>query len=418
MNNSIVSKSDGIKVTGLSIVAFICGAAVNYKFNVVGEIYVTEVLLALTSLFVFFLGGGLSLFRRSVFLLFLLFAVLALIAYMLSDLYRGTDPSQYLRGWGRWCLFIGDLIALSMLAENHKRNLWWYALGMGIGGIMYFLIEGLPLSNWKFGYGVPITYTVACFSLFLPARFASLVILALSILSIGFDFRSLGGETLSVATVLWVRSRRSGQPILRLRQMWRLIGVTVVGGTILVAALIATRQGTEIHRDESDTGRLAGIKVALIAIRESPFIGWGSWTENEEFAKMEYKDIKSVIQKHGGEAEAGSLFSPHSQILQIWVEGGLLAAIFCFYYGYQLILSMKYIFLARLLDVYTSIFFLALIIALWDFFASPFLGYTRLSVAYAVAIICVMRAERRTALKNAKLIENPANTSALFRKSA
>jgi hypothetical protein len=367
------------------------------------------------------LGQGFSLFRRSVFLLFLWFAVLSLIAYMFSDLYRGTEPSQYVRGWGRWCLFIGDLIALSILAENHKRNLWWFALGTGIGGIVFFLTDGLPLSQWKFGYGVPITYTVACLSCFLPAKLASMVLLALSMLSIGFDFRSLGGQTLSVAILLWVRSRRPGQAILQLRQMLGLITVTVVGGLILFGALTATQHGTEMHREESDTGRLGAIKVGLIAIGESPLIGWGSWTENEKFAHMEYKESKEVIEKHGGEARAGRIFSPHSQILQVWVEGGLLAAIFCIYYGYKLLLSIKYILLARPLDVYTTVFFLALIAALWDFLASPFLGFTRMSIAFAVAVICVMNAEQMASFKNAKLnaksLEKTANNFTTVKKS-
>lgn len=417
MNKYIASKRDGIKVTGLSFLAFVCGVASNYKFNLVGEIYAAEILLLLISPFVFFLGRGGSLFGRSVFRFFLAFAVLALIGYMLSDLYRGTESSQYVRGWGRLGIFISDLIALSILAENHKRNLWWYALGMGIGGILFMVSEGMPLSHWKFGYGVPITYTVVCLSFLLPARLASLAIVALSILSIGLDFRSLGGETLSVAIVLWVRSSRPGQTKLRLRHILSLIGVTVLGGFILVMALTATQKGTEIHRDESNAGRLAGIKVGLIAIQESPLIGWGSWTVNEKFAQMETNEYKGVVEEHGGEAIAGSLFSPHSQILQVWVEGGLLAAMFCIYYGYQLILSMKYILLVRSIDAYTAIFFLALIGALWDLFLSPFLGYTRMSVAYAVAVICVMTAERVTSFKNAKLIEKPHNNVAAVKKS-
>jgi hypothetical protein len=164
-----------IRVTGIGLFVFLCGALQPLTLNLVGEIYAAELLLPIVGIAALFDHGGDSVLRERLFRTFLLAIVVTLAGYMFSDLIRETRSDQYLRGWGRILLLTTDFVALTVLLGKDRRNLWWFAFGMGVGGVLYLrLVLHTPVAVWKFGYAEPMLLVAAALSSSLPIRLAAL----------------------------------------------------------------------------------------------------------------------------------------------------------------------------------------------------------------------------------------------------
>lgn len=178
--------------------------------------------------------------------------------------------------------------------------------------------------------------------------------------------------------------------------MLRLLAVCMVAGTIFGGAMWATHDDFSKRREQSNAGRSAGLTVAAWAVAESPVIGYGSWPADPRLVNFYYQELEDSGQVFHNEPR-GELFIAHSQILQGWVEGGLLGALFWFFYGYWLIRAASYVVMVRQADAYLPVFSFILIYDLWHLVMSPFSGPTRLPIAVGVTVICVCAAEMRRA---------------------
>ena len=92
--------------------------------------------------------------------------------------------------------------------------------------------------------------------------------------------------------------------------------------------------------------------------------------------------------------QRAQIFRPHSQILQAWIEGGLLAAIFFIIFGYQLFIGVKETILNRKLDRFTALYTFLLLQSAWHLMMSPYAGHHRLMIALSIAILCSLKQER------------------------
>ena len=156
------------------------------------------------------------------------------------------------------------------------------------------------------------------------------------------------------------------------------------------------------RREASNIGRSAAIIVSLRAIADSPLIGYGSWTINKKYANELQHEAQSQRNQAGNtSSNAGSGFQSHSQILQSWVEGGILGASFFLFYGYKLLQTIFWGAVRRPMDVFTPSFMFVLIQGFWSLIASPFLGFERLQIALVVGVIVIMSHERRSKVKGA-----------------
>ena len=388
-----------IRVTGIGLVVFLCGALQPLTLNLVGEIYAAEVLLPIVGIVAMFAGGGNSVLRERLFRAFLLAIVVTLAGYMLSDLIHETRSDQYLRGWGRILLLTTDFVALTVLLGQDRRNLWWFALGIGVGGVLYLrLVLHTPIAVWKFGYAEPMLLVAAALGSFLPIRLAATWLGALGLTSMWYDFRSFAAICFVLAAYMLVRAARPRQPLVGGRKSLRLlIGGGVAGALVLTTLAITEGDHPNQRRADSDAGRSAAIEVGLIAISRSPVIGYGSWTEDRELAKLY---LKRYLENRGirdPDADAGRHFSPHSQILQSWVEGGALGAAFFFLLGFQLARSMKWSVLARPVDPLTPLILYFLFSCSWNLFMSPFSAPHRIGIALGAAVLILLGREQRAA---------------------
>jgi O-antigen ligase len=77
----------------------------------------------------------------------------------------------------------------------------------------------------------------------------------------------------------------------------------------------------------------------------------------------------------------GSSAATHSQILQAWVEGGILGVSFFLVFGFQLLKTLPAQLLSRRTDLLTPTLLFYQLYALWSLFMSPFAATTRLLIA-------------------------------------
>ncbi len=402
-----------IRLTGIGLFALFCGALQPLTLNLVGEIYAVELLLPVAGLAALASRSGNAVFRERMFWSLLLAAGVMLAGYVISDFIRDTRPDQYLRGWGRILILVTDFVFLCALFRQDRRNLWWFALGMGVGGILHLrLILHTSISIWKFGYAEPMLLFAAAMGCFLPIRLAAVWLGLLGLTSMWYDFRSFAAICFLLATYMWLRAARPSQPLVGGKKSLRLLIAGGLAGALVMTTLALTESGySNNRRAESNAGRSAAIEVGLIAISRSPLLGYGSWTEDRELAELY---LKHYLEKRGvrdPNADAGRHFSPHSQILQSWVEGGILGAVFFMVLGYQLLRSVKWAALARPVDTLTPLVVYLLFSCAWNLFMSPFSAPHRIQIALGAAVLVLMdseqRASRSAALKRA-FVQNPA----------
>jgi hypothetical protein len=382
-----------LRISGMAIAVFVCGLASARAVNLIGEFYLGELLLIQLALFVMLFGRDRSLLNVSAFGAFVQTAVLMLAGYIISDLYRDTFPGQFLRGWARVILLTLDFMALAILVARDRRALWWFVLGMGVGGIGQLAVRGVPIMSapgWKFGYSTPIVYLLACASYFLPIKLMCLAFAGLGVWNIFMDFRIMGAICLMIAAVLWVRANNPDG--LSGTQLFKLFTACMIAAAVVGAALYATQDEFAKRREGSNVGREAGLFVAVRGVIESPIVGYGSWPTDPRLVSLFQEEVAEEGQEYGDAARV-QVFTAHSQGLQAWIEGGVLAALFFIYYGIRLISTGFHAALRRRPDGYLPIFLVFLIYDTWHLFMSPFSGPTRLPIAVGVAIICMVGLE-------------------------
>jgi len=269
-----------------SLAVFLCGATSSVNLNLIGEVYVAELLLIPLGMILLIRYGDNGVFTSRSFAFFILFGLITLSGYMITDLVIGTRPSQYLRGWGRVCILLSNIVFLMIIVARGRQYLWWFIIGMGMGGVTYLWIKGVPFSVWKLGYGEQVSFIVLTLSCILPKKLSIPLLVGFAILNIGLDYRNLAAVYLLVAGILWVRRSDSNNPIKGLKSFLGLGLAVALVVTILAIGLSLTDKEYGDRRADSNAGRLAGIIVAIRAITDSPMIGYGSWSENEEYAKM------------------------------------------------------------------------------------------------------------------------------------
>lgn len=408
-----------VRVTAIGLMALLCGLAQPVTLNFVGEVYASELLLPLAAILTLFVRGGDAAFRERTFWLLLLAAAATLTGYVLSDLVRDSRPDQYMRGWGRILLLASDFVALCMLLRQDRRNLWWFALGIGIGGILHLrLFLHTPISIWKFGYAQPMLLVAAAMGYFLPIRLAALWLAFLGAASMWFDFRSFAAICFLLSAYAWIRARRPWQPLAGQGIPFRLIFAGLAAALLVAGTLSLTdSEYSSQRRAQSDAGRTAAFETGLVAIAGSPLVGYGSWTEDRDLAVMYLKKYQEKRGVHDPNAESGRFFSPHSQVLQSWVEGGLLGATFFLALGFGLLRSSKALLLERPYDMLTVLLVYLYASSFWNLLMSPFSAPHRIQIAMGASALVLLAAERRLAPDRGKPIATQAGPSRAYYKS-
>jgi hypothetical protein len=397
----------------LAVACALCGLLLQAKLVVVGEIYLGEILLLATAAVTFLLRG---VGRQVVGWFPWAFAVagfLMLLGYVIADLIAATMPAQYLRGWARTILFGLDFLSLILLVSQGQRLLGWFAAGLAIGILAEMLIAGagLTVTNWKSGYGFAAGILVVLLAGHLPALLAGAILGAFGILSILLDFRSLGAIFLLAGGIILARS---GEGATEQKRLLRMV-LVVFGAAAALAAVAATlvQSESDYHkrRQESNIGRYVGLQVAWEAITDSPFVGYGSWAADKAYVQLLRREFDKASAGMDIGGTPGDSLLPHSQLLQAWVEGGILAAIFFVLLGIAMIAALRWLVLFHRRGPLTPLYTVLVIKGMWDLCFSPFLGQHRIHVASVLATLSILAWERasvRSAARAGRAASIPA----------
>lgn len=382
----------------LAFAAFFCGLCFDVRLSVVGEFYLIEPLLCLLALQCVLSRGPGKQFVPSVFGSYLAAGVLTFCGYLLADLIAANEPWQYLKGWGRVAMLIVDCATLMIVAAQERKVLWWLIIGMAVGGIISLGLQGTPLTQWKLGYGEYVALLVITLAALASPWISIPLIGGFGSFCILVDYRSLGAACVLVAgTMLWRSwAGRSRNPWLR--GVGPLV-VFAIAGAILLAVLDATKEDYRARREASTVGRFVVIMVALRAIAESPLIGYGSWAlADQKYTRMIRDEVQSRVEASSTrqyiEDNPVRSLMPHSQLVQVWLEGGLLGLAFFLLYGMRIARALQWFVMRRALDAVAPIYVFFLVEGAWNLVASPFLGTHRVYIAITVAITMLGMHER------------------------
>ena len=414
MTSGMISRPlhPAIRPTFFGIASLLIGMTTVIKVNIQGEISIAELLLPVAGFAALFARGAGSVFRLKTFWLLIAAMLLMLSGYVVSDLIRDTPEAQSLRGWGRGLVLLSDIVFLGLVIAIDRRNLWWFAAGFGAGGVLYLrLVMNLPLPIWKHGYAEYMTVGFAAFAYFLPPRIAAIGFAVLAAMSIYWDFRIHSAFCLLLAGTLWYRGDVNWRNSRRARIVPYVVVISLVLLAVLASVKFTESDYSSQRRASSDRGRSFGLTFGIEAIVNSPLIGYGSWGQSAELMQIQRNIARSSGLPLDDEILSGSTMVTHSQILQSWVEGGLLGMVFFLVLGGLLICRARHLILVRPLDALSPILLYYLFCGGWQLAMSPYSAVSRPQIALSTVLILVLALEqaglRRAAKANRAIGRRP-----------
>lgn len=388
------NKGVELKLNLITLLIFLCGFVHPYTFVAVGEMFVGELVLLPIGFIILMMNRGATGLNSKVFRLLLLGVILTLSGYMLSDLIRQTDQSKFLRGWGRIAFLLTDLIFFAVIVGQRRQNFWWYASGYAVGHIFFGLIHGIGFSGWKITYADAVGIFILCLSPFLRSRLLVVLLGINAVISVIFDSRAEPVIFMIVAIFIWMR--RSNPRALSWNAAFKKLIVPITIGACLIGyIMVASSDQYGERREHSNLGRSLSFTLGIQAILQSPIIGVGSWSDNKEFSQIQRNEMAKAMGNKNRGSYINYGFSPHSQILQSWYEGGILGAGFFLIFGFLIIKKFKTVLLLRPLDVYYGLFAHLLISGFWHFFMSPFLGEHRIQIMLTMGVLIFIDLESK-----------------------
>lgn len=390
-----------INLAPASAAAFLAGLLNAFTINLVGAMPLSE--LVLIGVFAW-LGLVVvlqrqwpdDLFKNRLFLTFLALQGVALIAYIVSDFYRGSSSRDMARGWARM-VFLGiDIIAVGWLVHRSPLNFLLLLFGNLIGEALSASLFGALYGDlWKFGYGGLVTFGALLAGPALGATAGILAALAIAALNFALDFRSLGLLCTLIAALGIV------QAVPRRARLWIAPPAALVGAFLAMLIYQQMMSGASAARgSRSNLSRTSMIEAAVQAYTESPLIGHGSWfSASDVFDNfMLIRAHKAAIAHIGGFPEANEepgTVALHCQLLVALAEGGTFGGTFFIAYGLALLWAIGYCVLIRPWSPLGLIYLMSLLSALWNLALSPFSGSHRVLIALAVGLILLLRHESR-----------------------
>jgi O-antigen ligase len=386
-------------VNALALLGFAAGATCFWKINLFGELYIGELLLVFVGLCAAMAGGRQRPFKSSMFILLLACSLLSLSGYIISDLYRGSEPEQFLRGWARSVFVLSSFVSLTLLFSVDRRNIWWFLFGVGLGAVLYFkLVNGFSIRDpyaWKNAYSHPLSLLLLATSPFIPRRLLAVGMVALGVFSVSMDFRIHGLLCMLVGILVWMAGT-DGTAKLDIKKL-ALIGLAGAVALALGTAMVNyySSEWHEARRLQSDVGREAGLRFGLAAIASSPILGYGSWSNDRELLRIGAQAYAATLESLGLPADRGeklAVTNAHSHVLQAWVEGGVLGAIFFMVLAFQLVRWILRAAAGGQRDYLGPVILYIFIIQLWNVFMSPLGSSSRFQVATVMAVMVVLAA--------------------------
>ena len=320
---------------------------------------------------------------------FIVLQAIALMSYIVSDLYRESAAHDFLRGWARMVFVAIDLLGIATLIGTSWRRLVLLKVGFLFGLAVEASLFG-PLYGawWKFGYAVPVTLLGMILVGNRGRWLASIVAAGLGFLNFSLDYRSLGAECWIVAVAVHLpRLNRGGR-------LAALVAIVTCAVYAMIGVFHEKSDTSFAARHESDSERRAMVEAAANAFADSPLIGHGSWFSNTRVVKK-IEDRRAELKEgfRGYTEEQESVLTVHSQMLTALAEGGLFGASFFFAYALMLVWALAYALRTERPQQLLVVFLL--VEALWNLAMTPFSGPKRIEIATAAVLTLMLWQESR-----------------------
>ena len=306
VSSPLVSK-DTMEISGddrmVEVALFLLFALWFIEVKIVGRLFLVEIVYLAIAGWVFLTDFNQRIlsspFMKKFFILWLCW----FLAQFLTDWYRGTPFFDYARGWAKIFFFGTNTIALYALIRNEERRLILFLAAFAVGGILKtffipskFFVGG---SLWKFGFGGAVVMLLILVSMRLKRWiYAPLMLIALGILNLFFDYRSLAMCCIGAATMTFIAhflqfAREKfvfeGKlvPMIPTIIMIVFVGVTALwyfyglSGRYDIGINVGQRHFKGDARNPL-YGRLI-IVSGIRAVLDSPIIGHGSWARDMKY---------------------------------------------------------------------------------------------------------------------------------------
>jgi hypothetical protein len=372
--------------TFTAIIALVAGLLTNLRFQLGGRASAGEVVLAVVAIFAVLANVGNTRFWNRRMLLILAALCITFCAYVVSDLINATPSDRLVRGWARMAFVIVNFIAIWALARNRIMNLFAVCVGDALSTMLSYGEDQRDfLYNYKFHLAMPLTVLIMIITPLILRRRAPLAtgiaMAGAGMCHLWLDFRMLGAICILIGFVLMARCMTAS----RLRSLYlSLLAMALVLSSIATGYIYTTTNPAFAERrEDSNSERLSLALAGINAIERSPIFGLGSWVWDTEMwevfaGKMGRADTTGVL--------AGETMGPHSQLIQVWAEAGVLGLVFFVYYGKLLSQALWILFFRRPLDFMTPLFLYYLFLGLWNLVFSPFANLHRFDIGLALVI--------------------------------
>lgn len=376
------------------------------QFHAIGILFASDLLL-LAALPLVLMRSVWRLRQRQIAIILML-GLAWLFAQVLTDVIRGSQPADYLRGWSKIGLTITHFAVIWILLRNSVRRFVLYGIGVCVGGALVCVTSSNPAvigNPWKFGFSLPVTLVVILVASWLSkGRRKSLVLFALAgmaCVNLILDFRSLGLICLVTGVYSYFRTRPQGQ-----RARLGKLQVALIASAVLLSgwgfqqayehAAVSGWLGSKAlsKYEEQHAGKggvLLGGRSEILssgqAILDSPIIGHGSWARDPKYKAIMRERMGELGYKEGYD-DGDDLIPTHSFIFGAWVEAGIVGAFFWFWI-LKLVASTILRASGRepLLPVFAFIAFLLC----WDILFSPYGADRRFVATYFISAILIFR---------------------------
>jgi len=222
----------------------------------------------------------------------------------------------------------------------------------------------------------------------------ALLFVALGTFSVFKDFRIHGAICVLVGIVLWTMGATDQRKaMIAMFKMGIVAAIGMAAAIFLVS--ITQNEYTNQRREASNVGRILGIQVGLAAIAHSPVIGYGSWPTSPELIRISREVTQSYEDESGRETSDLVYTNAHSQILNSWMEGGILGASLYIAVFVLSIGGLIHGVTKRPVDFLTPLIAFLFITTLWNLVMSPLGSAGRLLLAASIAMLVVLAAERK-----------------------
>lgn len=335
---------------------------------------------------------------------------------VMTDLYRGSAPADFLRGWSRLILLGINIAMIWLLCRGNLKLLSLYTVSSGAAAVIGALTSSDPLTlsePWKFGVGSGLITLVAgltgipFFRQGVQKYFPEIVILALSMVSLLLNSRTMfaigalsAGYSLMSRWLLLHRRSVSKTGFFSIL----LVGM-LVAQTMVMTYEYCASQGWlgEYARNKylMQVGNDAGLflsgrsesLVSLEAIWDMPILGHGSWAKDPYYTIVYYTKQKQLgLPLPPTWREFGAYYDyiiqSHSHLLGSWVDAGILSVPFWLWTLVLAFSSLYYVVARRnqpnILVILFSFFLM------WDVLFSPFSAQARITKALQIVVLVLV----------------------------